>query len=176
MLQDTHTVHPATSFGSSPTGGLSFIVDRRDHEARLSVAGPLDIATQDALSRAVASVLRPPVRALLLDLDGVTFFGAAGVSALISINQAAASAEIRLVLTGIRSNVQRILDLTGTGDLIPTARTTGRSPVDRQFHRPHTEQSCPPSKTEARIPAPAASRLAQCGPTWVSCARCFKPI
>jgi anti-anti-sigma regulatory factor len=74
---------------------------------------------------------------LLLDLDGVGFCDAAGVTALIKLHQAATQAEIRLVLTGLRPQVRRVLDLTGTSGLIPIAyarpigRTAVGSPADR---------------------------------------------
>jgi anti-anti-sigma regulatory factor len=58
---------------------------------------------------------------VLLDLDGVRFCDAAGVTALIKLQRAAVDAEVRLVLTGIRPQVRRVLDLTGTSGLIPIA-------------------------------------------------------
>jgi anti-anti-sigma factor len=117
--------------------GLVFNVDRRDHEARLAVAGELDLATQDSLRRAAADVLRPPIRALLLDLGEVTFCGAAGVSSLMAIRSLAADAEIRLVLTGVQPPVRRVLDMLGVASLIPVAhtRTFGRVGLDRDTAR-----------------------------------------
>src|SRR6478736_1636288 len=102
MQQDTDTADPTSSRSLNRSGGLTFSIDRREHEARLAV---------------------------LLDLGGVSFFGAAGVTTLINLNRDAANAGIRLVLTGVGPTVRLVLDLTGTTDLIPIAytRTVGRT-------------------------------------------------
>ena len=47
-----------------------------------------------ALTQAAIAVLHPRTRALVLDLHRVTFFGAAGVTALVNIRLAAANAEM----------------------------------------------------------------------------------
>ena len=136
MRQRTEIVHSDTNIHSR--AGLTFSLDRRDHEVRLAVAGELDMATQGELCAAAADVLQPPVRALLLDFSGVTFCGAAGVTSLLAIRRAAADAEIRLVLTGTQPSVRRVLDLLGTSALIPIAHTRVMGPfgVDSDADRP----------------------------------------
>ena len=141
MLQDTESPPPSPSSCLNRSGQLTFTVDRRDHEARLAVAGDFDLATQDSLCLAAADVLHPPIRALLLDLDGVSFCGAAGVTALISIHRAAANAGVRLVLTGIQPQVRRVLDLVGTSGVIPIARTRAVRPFT--LSDPNTDQTSP---------------------------------
>jgi anti-sigma B factor antagonist len=123
MQQDSESRYPTPSQSLARPSDLNFIIDRRDHDVRLAVVGQLDFAKEDAMSAAAAALLRPPVRALLLDLEGVSFFGAAGVTALINIHRAAAEAGIRVVLTRVPLQVRRVLDLTGTTDLIPIAHT-----------------------------------------------------
>ena len=134
MQQDTETLSPTTSHSSTRPGDLTLIIDRRAHDARLAVVGQLDHANKDSMSRAAAALLRPPVRALLLDFDGVSFFGAAGVTALINIHKAAAEAEIRVILTGVRPQVRRVLDLTRTTHLIPIAHTRATEPATAGGH------------------------------------------
>ena len=123
------------------------------------MVGPLDLATQDSMSQEAAAILQPPVRAVLLDLDGVNFFGAAGVTMLVNINRAAADAGIRLVLTGISPTVQRVLDLTGTTDLIPIAytRPVARTTAD-SLNTDAAKQNWLPTNTLTNYPglAPAA--------------------
>ena len=159
MQQDTDTLDPTSSRSLSRSSGLTFTIDRRDHEARLAVVGPLDLATEDSMSQAVAAVLRPPVRAVLLDLEGVSFFGAGGVTTLVNINRAAAKAGIRLVLTGIGPTVRRVLDLTGTTDLIPIAytRPVAYTAAD-SLNTGAAEQNWLPTNTLTNYPglAPAA--------------------
>ena len=81
MPQDTSYANPTRSYSTMPPG-LTFTVGRRDNDAYLAVIGALDIATHHALTQAATAVLHPPTRALVLDLHRVTFFGAAGVTAL----------------------------------------------------------------------------------------------
>ena len=114
---------------STTAGADGHGAEHRGHAVRLSVAGDLDIATVDSLSSVAIGALRLPARVLVLDLDGVTFCGAAGVSALITIQRAAAAAGARLVLTGVRPPVRRVLDLVGLTALIPLlARALPPSP------------------------------------------------
>jgi anti-anti-sigma factor len=141
MQQDTESLPPSPSSRLDRSGHLTFVVDRRDHEARLAVAGEFDLATLDSLCLAAADVLHPPIRALLLDLDGVSFCGAAGVTALIKIHRAATHAGIRLVLTGIQPQVRRVLDLAGTSCVIPIARTRAVGPFT--VNPPNTDQGNP---------------------------------
>jgi anti-anti-sigma factor len=140
-MQDIDQLPPSPSSRLNRSGHLTFAVNRRDHEARLAVAGELDLATVDSLCLAAADVLHPPIRAVLLDLDGVSFCGAAGVTALIQIHRAAANARIRLVLTGIQPQVRRVLDLAGTSGVIPIARTRAKTPFT--FDSPNTHQASP---------------------------------
>jgi anti-anti-sigma factor len=155
MQQDIESFNPSPGSGSNRSGDLTFTVDHRFHEVRLAVAGELDLATQDLMARAAADALQPPVRALLLDLDGVGFCDAAGVTALIRLHRAATQAEIRLVLTGLRPQVRRILDLTGTSGLIPIAytRSIGRTTVGS----PNIESADPAaSRGDLSLPSPLA--------------------
>ena len=118
--------------------------DHRGHAIRLSVTGELDIATVDSLSQVAIGALRLPVRVLVLDIHGVTFCGAAGVSTLIKIRQAASETGTRLVLAGIQPQVNRVLDLVGFSAMVqplaggkgsPTKADVGASQGERS-HAP----------------------------------------
>jgi anti-sigma B factor antagonist len=93
-------------------------VHHRGHAFRLSVAGELDIATVDALTNVAVNALLLPVRVLVLDFDGVTFCGAAGITALVKIHGVAAEAGTPFVLTGVRPPVGRVLDLVGLSTMV----------------------------------------------------------
>jgi anti-sigma B factor antagonist len=137
MKQRTHVVDPTlTSATHNP--GLAVTLERRDYEARLAVTGELDLGTYTSLITAAAGVLQPPVRALLLDLGGVTFCGAAGVTSLLTIRQLAADAEIRLVLAGVQRPVRHVLDIVGVSARFPIAhaRTSGHGDADGRAVRP----------------------------------------
>ena len=147
MQQGTETLSPTPSHSSTRPGDLAFIIDRRDHDARLAVIGQLDHANKDSMSRAAAALLRPPVRALLLDFDGVSFFGAAGVTALINIRKAAAETETSVVLTGVRPHVRRVLDLTRATHLIPIAHTRATGPATAGGHNTEVAHSLANTET-----------------------------
>lgn len=106
---------------SAQRAALAFDVDRRDRDVRLAVAGELDLATQESLRTTVAGVLQPPVRALLLDLAGVSFCDAAGVTSLITVRRLAADAGTHFALTGVQLPVRRVLDALGLSSMIPIA-------------------------------------------------------
>jgi anti-anti-sigma factor len=121
MQQTLNCPHPTLGSGLNRSSDLSFIIDRRHRSVRLTVTGEIDIATVDSLTDVAIGALRRPARVLLLDLSGVSFCGAAGVSSLLKIHRAAGQARINLVLTCIPPHVQRILDIVGTTAVIPIA-------------------------------------------------------
>jgi anti-anti-sigma factor len=121
MQQTFHNLHPTPGSGLNRSSDLSFKIYHRDRSTRLTVAGEIDIATADSLTDVALRALRRPARVLLLDLSGVSFCGAAGVSSLLEIHHAARDARINLVLTCIQPHVRRILDLVGASAVIPIA-------------------------------------------------------
>jgi anti-anti-sigma factor len=122
MPQTFDSRHPTSGPGLNGSSDLSFMIDHhRDRSVRLTVAGEIDVATVDSLTDVALGVLRRPARVLLLDLSGVSFCGAAGVSSLLKIHHAARKARINLVLTCIQPHVRRVLDIVGASAVIPIA-------------------------------------------------------
>jgi anti-sigma B factor antagonist len=129
MRQITTTLHLTPRRNVGPSDATPADVDHRGHAVRLSVAGELDIATADALTNVAVNALLLPVRVLVLDFDGVTFCGAAGITALVKIHRMAAEADTPLVLTGVRPPVGRVLDLVGLSTIV-AFRSTHQSSVE----------------------------------------------
>jgi anti-sigma B factor antagonist len=131
MQRTLEDPHLTPGSGLNRSGGTSFMIDRSDHLIRLSVTGDLDMATADSFTVAAVSALRLPIRVLVLDLGGVAFCGAAGVSALVKICRVAMKAGARLVLTNVQPHVRRVLDVVGMSAMIPIApnREATRSSV-----------------------------------------------
>jgi len=121
MQQTFHSPHPTPGSDLNRSSDLSFMFDHRRRSVRLTVTGELDIATVDSLTDVAIGALRRPARVLLLDLSGVSFCGAAGISSLLKIHRAAGQARINLVLTCIPPHVRRILDIAGTTAVIAIA-------------------------------------------------------
>lgn len=83
----------------------------------LAVTGELDLATAPRLLEAAEQALaRRPGAPLAIELSGLTFIDSSGLRALLSI---AAHTRGRVALVGPTPAVGRILDMTGTGDLLP---------------------------------------------------------
>ncbi|MCU1604754.1 MAG: Anti-sigma factor antagonist [Modestobacter sp.] len=100
-----------------------------------AVTGMLDAATNPLLQNTLLQALRTADRLLTLDLSGVTFFGSAGVTALVWLSQhpEAAGKHVRVLATS--RIVTGPLELTGLLDRLdvqgmPTAsqEPDGRSP------------------------------------------------
>ncbi|MDT5026730.1 MAG: hypothetical protein QOE61_3156 [Micromonosporaceae bacterium] len=155
MQQTLNRPHLTPSSGQCRSDGPPLPIDHRNHAVRLSVAGELDIATADSVTAATSAALRLPLRVLVLDLNGVTFCGAAGAGALLEIYRNAMRNGTRLVLTNIRPHVRQILDIVGIGAVIPivptrktTRRRTGRNTATPQ------QRSTPRDGLEPNHPQP----------------------
>ncbi|MGC4758952.1 STAS domain-containing protein [Micromonospora trifolii] len=96
------------------------------HAPMITVSGEVDMSTAHLISELAEHVItRRPAR-LVLDLSGVTFFSAHGISALLRTQRAAESADVTLALRAAAPFVTYLLAVTGTGmDLgVPVAKTT----------------------------------------------------
>jgi anti-anti-sigma factor len=79
----------------------------------LTVRGELDLATADNLYLRARAAINRYVRLLLLDLTGVSFCDARGLSAFVRIANDADAAGCRYGLIAPQPNVARILQITG---------------------------------------------------------------
>lgn len=100
---------------------LSLAVARLGAEAVVEVRGALDMATVGLLVDTVDTVMAgqpPPV--LVLDLSEVTFFCAAGVTALLTVRQRVASNGCALLLRQPSRITVAVLDIVGLRDEFTT--------------------------------------------------------
>ncbi|MEU8386827.1 STAS domain-containing protein [Micromonospora sp. NPDC048843] len=85
------------------------------HAPMITVSGEVDMSTAHLISELAEHVItRRPAR-LALDLSGVTFFSAHGISALLRTQHAAETAEVTLTLHATAPCVTYLLAVTGTG-------------------------------------------------------------
>ncbi|RAO28103.1 hypothetical protein PSN13_05991 [Micromonospora saelicesensis] len=81
----------------------------------IAVSGEVDMSTAHLISELAEHVItRRPAR-LVLDLSGVTFFSAHGISALLRTQRAAESAEVTLALRAAAPCVTYLLAVTSAG-------------------------------------------------------------
>ncbi|MEJ8653484.1 STAS domain-containing protein [Streptomyces sp. MS1.AVA.3] len=86
--------------------------------ARVTLAGELDLDTAPCVWRAVVACLAEQPKSLCLDLTHVCFCDCAGVNALLDARRFILRAGVDLVVEGIGSQLARLLDLIGAGDVL----------------------------------------------------------
>jgi anti-sigma B factor antagonist len=98
------------------------LVSEPGGELRLLVRGDLDVAAADSLLADVArAVADEPARVIVLDLTDVEFIDSSGLRVLLEVHRGHPSARL-----GPRSaSVDRVLELTGTDDLLARRRSDG---------------------------------------------------
>lgn len=99
------------------------IVDLRSNvtedRIEVSLSGELDMRGAFQLEPEIERLLgEHDVSRLVVDLAGVRFVDSAGVGALLSTRERSRDAGVDLELANPSDPVRRILDLTGTGDVL----------------------------------------------------------
>jgi anti-anti-sigma factor len=112
--------HPVLSVSTGPDSSAGpaetlTVAARRAPPAAvvLTVRGSVDLATSALLAACLIQQLRDSHRNVVVDLTRVTFFGAAGLTVLVTAREAAAAAGVRLSLVA-RTRVV-LLPITITG-------------------------------------------------------------
>ena len=85
----------------------------------VQLSGELDLVTCPELREELLHVLRSSSRMLVLDLSGVTFCNACGLSLLIDLQRCARQRGIILALTQPRPCVSRLLHISGLDRTFP---------------------------------------------------------
>jgi anti-anti-sigma factor len=107
------------------------LVVRRQHPgpglAVVTVAGEVDLLTAPRLSRALA---RAREATTVVDLTGVTFLAAAGLTVLVAANEAAREQGRRFGVVGAAGTARRTLELSGVAKEVPSYRTLAEAVPD----------------------------------------------
>jgi anti-anti-sigma factor len=104
-----------------PFGTLYLTSQQRNDTTTVTVAGELDISTADQLQAYAEEALRSAPRRLVLDLSGVSFFSAAGVTVLTALVDSAATYGTDLLLDEVSPAVTRVLRALGMAGYYPLA-------------------------------------------------------
>jgi anti-sigma B factor antagonist len=83
----------------------------------VTVSGELDAATRDRVTSAVAAHANG-ARECVINLSGVTFIDAGGISGLLKCRGHLHHAEATVTLVGVRGQVERVLRLAGVDELL----------------------------------------------------------
>ena len=87
----------------------------------ITPCGELDIATAPQLEQAVIDATSEAVEELVLDLRELTFMDSTGLRTLAQTNARAASAGFTLSIVRGPRQIERVLEISGLGALLPLA-------------------------------------------------------
>jgi stage II sporulation protein AA (anti-sigma F factor antagonist) len=94
--------------------------ERAGGDQRVRVLGEMDLSVIGSVDREVARAEAGDAARIVLDLEELEFLDASGIRLLLNLNARSKSNGDRLRITKARfPQVQRIIDLTGVGDLLP---------------------------------------------------------
>jgi anti-sigma B factor antagonist len=97
---------------------LQVTAEPLDDARLIRAAGEIDMSTVDALRHEVLAA-RDEVATVLLDLSGITFIDSTGLSFLLEASQSSAAGHWAFVLVHPSRVVQRLIEVSGTADLLP---------------------------------------------------------
>jgi anti-sigma B factor antagonist len=96
---------------------IALRVARDGATAVVSIDGEIEFATAPKLRATLLELVHDGPTCIVLDLAGVSFLDSAGISLLIQAKKRLATGSAELVLRRPRSNVRRVLQVTGVDDL-----------------------------------------------------------
>ncbi len=117
----------------NPTTHLAIVTEHDGQRSVLRLQGELDASNRDHLHGLISSALENHLPLLVVDLSGLDFTDCAGLSVLVWAHKRLAGCGHRLVITGAKPTVQRLLHLTGLGTylhLSNPAATTSDNPEE----------------------------------------------
>ena len=98
---------------------LSIISEREGGSHRVAAVGELDIATVDALERALLEVEDSDAELIVLDLSGLSFIDSTGLRLVLDLNDRCGGETDRLRVVAGAPAVERLLDIVGLRDQLP---------------------------------------------------------
>ena len=102
----------------------------RDGRHTLLLRGELDLATAPGLETPVLGLCREGVSAVELDLSRLTFMDSTGLRAVLRAQELCAEHGCDFLVIPGSGQVQRLLELTGTTDVLPLADAHPSPPAE----------------------------------------------
>jgi anti-sigma B factor antagonist len=99
----------------NPATQLAVITEHHGQRSVLRLRGELDASNRDRLHSAISSALENHPLLLVVDLSGLDFTDCAGLSVLAGAQKRLAEYGHRLLITGAKPAIQRLVHLTGLG-------------------------------------------------------------
>jgi anti-anti-sigma factor len=89
------------------------------------VSGEVDMNESDQLCDVIVASSGPATTTVVVDLEGVTFFGSAGISALIAARRILLGRGQRFCVDDCSELVERVLESTGMREHLPRSDSLG---------------------------------------------------
>nr|WP_281367961.1 STAS domain-containing protein [Nonomuraea typhae] len=96
--------------------GADIAISRMDTHTVVVVIGEMDLVSKALLIEQVDKVLGQGAQLVIINLSGVTFLDAQGLSALVISRVHAAILQRRMMLTEVPAAVRRLLEITNLDD------------------------------------------------------------
>jgi anti-anti-sigma factor len=101
---------------------FELLSERTDGREHIRVLGEMDLSVIGRVDREMQRAEATDASSIVLDLDQLEFLDASGVRLLLDLSARSASDGGRLRITRSRApQVQRVLELTGAGEVLPFA-------------------------------------------------------
>ena len=81
------------------------------------VSGDLDLVTADRAKRSLSQLIDDKPESLRLDLSALSFIDSTGLGALVAVHHHAATTGVPMTLTGVSSQVRRVMEITRLDEL-----------------------------------------------------------
>lgn len=119
---------------ATPPVGLALSSRLNDDTMTVIVTGELDIATAGHLRTHVQEILHGGATRVILEMTGVSFIAAAGLSVLVALADSATAYDTMLQLGRVSPTVTRVLEITGLDERFPTNSVAARRSTDLEGH------------------------------------------
>jgi anti-sigma B factor antagonist len=96
---------------------LTIDVSTEGEAAQARLAGELDIVTAETCKRQLSEVVDGGATSLRLDLGELAFIDSSGLGALVAVHHHAVAAGAAVELTGVSSQVRRLMQITRLDEL-----------------------------------------------------------
>jgi len=118
---------------------LDIARDAGDAAITMQVRGEVDSSTVDGLgaelTAAVAEAQTHPARTLIVDLNGVTYFGSAGLNALLDVTQRGETGGVAVRLVATNAEVVRPIEVTGLDHILRLHRSVDEAQAPSEDRR-----------------------------------------
>lgn len=121
---------------SSTASSLSTVQSEREGHVIVALRGECDIVNAHVLRDRLLELVDGKAPRVVLDLSGLAFIDASGITALIVADERARELGATLILAAARNAVARVLSLTDLDQLFPVYATVSAAVADA----PHADR------------------------------------